>query len=249
MYRDPRLENRYHAWILIADFECSPAEITKQIGLEPTKTRIKGEYRTVGKGKHERKMLNKQNSWVLQSDLPSSTSIEEHIKYLLEKIEPFKKNIIKASKKYRVEFNTAIYYYEANPGFSLNKDLVRKINQLNIGVHFDIYCLAGTISQFEYPEAEEVLTKQFSKVTQVSKFNTDKHNEANKLAKSLIEIDKARQNLDSYMEDLVVWDDLSEELYKEKFERVNNNLKSIIKNIKNSKYLTSEVQESNGKKS
>jgi hypothetical protein len=240
MYHDPRLENRYHAWLLIKDFECLPKEITKQIGLEPTITRIKGEYRTVGKKKRVR-LLNKNNSWVLESDLPSATSLEEQIKYLLEKIEPYRESIISLSKKYTVEFNTAIYYYEANPGFKLDKALIKKINQLNMGIYFDIYCLAGALSQFEYPEAEEELTKQFSKVTQIVKFNQDKHNEAKILAKSLIGIDKSVHNLEMYLEDLI-WDDLSENLYKETFGRVNENLRNIAKNIENSKYLTSEVK-------
>jgi hypothetical protein len=243
MYHDPRLENRYHVWLLIHSFECPPDEITEQLGLMPTKTRVKGEYRTVGK-KKPIKLLNKESSWIMESELSNATPLEEQIQELLKKILPQEQNISALLKKYKVELNCAIYYYEANPGINLEQNLLMELSQLNIPLYFDIYCLAGTHSQFEYPEAEKELTKQFSNVKYISNFSGGKHDEANQIAKSLIEIDKARQNLDMYMEDLVIWDELTDEEHMAKFERVNENLRKIILSIKNSKYLSSKVTDS-----
>jgi hypothetical protein len=243
MYHDPRLENRYHVWLLIADFECLPDEITQQVGLKPTKTRLKGEYRTVGKKKPV-KLFNKENSWILEADLPSTVSVEEQIKEILKQLKPYAQNILSLSKKYSVELNCAIYYYEANPGINLDKNLLKEVSQLNLPLNFDVYCLAGTHSQFEYPEAEKELTKQFSKVAHISKFNSEKHDEAKLLASSLIKIDKAVHDLEMYMDDVVIWDGLTDEEHKIKFEKVNENLRSIVKEIRKSKYLSSETIDS-----
>ena len=58
MYKDPRLNDEYHVLFGIHGFECLPDELTEQLEINPTETRVKGEYRTFGKGKFERKRLN-----------------------------------------------------------------------------------------------------------------------------------------------------------------------------------------------
>ncbi len=243
MYHDPRLENKYHAWILIRGFDVHPKEITRQIGLEPTDIEIKGEYRFVGK-KKPHKMLNKENHWVLDSGLSREVSIEKQLEHLLNKIKPYKKNFTEISKKYELQLNCAIYYYEANPGINLDNNILKEITELNVGLGLDIYCLAGTISQFEYADSEKKLIKQLSQKKFISLLNDEKHNEVQALAESLIEIDKARQDLDMHLEDLVVFDDLTDEEYKVKFDRVTEDLRRIKKYINQSKYLKSVVDDS-----
>ncbi len=61
MTDDPRSKNRYYAWILVSDFECHPDEITAQLGINPTKIKVKGEYKIVGK-KNPKKILIKKNT-------------------------------------------------------------------------------------------------------------------------------------------------------------------------------------------
>jgi hypothetical protein len=243
MYKDPSLENKYFAWFILFGFEGSPDEITKQLGVEPTETRIKGEHRTIGKGKHAQERLNKENAWLLKSELSRDVPIEKHLEHLMNKIKPHKQNFIDVAKKYELQFNCAVYYYEANPGISLESNIMKEISELDIPLYFDIYCMAGTVSQFEQENAYEQLTRQLSEINSVSEFNDGEHNEANSLAKSLIEIDAARSNLDMHMEDLVVWDDLEDELYKEKMDKVTEDLKRIIKAIKQSKSLNNLLDE------
>lgn len=140
MENDPRLKNRYYAWFLITDFESRPDEITKQLGLVPTKTRIKGEYRVVGK-KKPHKLQNKESQWILDSELHNNIPIEKHLEHLLKKVRPYKQNFVNIAKKYSLKLNCAIYYYEANPGISLANNILKEIAELNISLYFDIYCL------------------------------------------------------------------------------------------------------------
>ncbi|MEK7517935.1 MAG: DUF4279 domain-containing protein [Patescibacteria group bacterium] len=243
MYNDPALKNRYFAWFLVSGFECHPEEITKQIGVSPTEVHIKGEYRIIGK-KKKIKRMNKKNSWVLDSPLPKNAPIEKHLKHLLDIIKPYKQNFIDVAKKYELQFNCAVYYYEANPGICLESNIMKEISELNIPLYFDIYCMAGTVSQFEQLNADKKLTKQLSGIKLVSQLNEEEYNEAQSLANSLIEIDAARENLDIHMEDAIIWDELSEEGYTEKMSRVGEDLKKIMTAIKQSKFLTNLVKES-----
>lgn len=134
------MHNEYHVWFGIHDFECSPDELTKQLGIKPTRTKIKGEYRTVGK-KKPRKMLNKENQWFLDSVLPRDVTIEEQLKHLVGKIKPHKQKLIEITKKYYTEFGCAIYHYEVNPGIHLDNNLLKEIAELNARIDLDIYCL------------------------------------------------------------------------------------------------------------
>jgi hypothetical protein len=247
MYNDPRLKNEYHAWLLVSNFDFNPEEITKQLGIEPTNVKIKGEYRVVGK-KTPRKILNKENLWILDSELPRNIPIEKHIEHLLDKIKPYKQNFIEIAKQYSLQLTGAIYYYEANPGINLDKKILKEITDLNVELGLDIYCLAGTVSQFEYPNSEKELIKQLSQRNFISELNNDTHDETKILADSFIKIDNTRQELDMHMEDLVTFNELTDEEYKSKFNKVIEDLKRIKNSIEQSKYLNSLVNESKEKK-
>ena len=142
MVDDPKLKNEYAAWFILLGFECSPDDITQKLGVEPTETRLKGEMREIGEGKHRREKENIENAWILRSELPRNTPIEKHIENLLNKIAPHKQNFIDVAKSYVFQFNCAIYYYEANPGILLSPTILKKAGELNIPLSFDIYCLA-----------------------------------------------------------------------------------------------------------
>lgn len=232
MYTDPRLKNKHYAWLLISDFDLNPDEITSQLGIEPTKTRVKGEYRLAGK-KKPNQMINTSNQWILDSELPNNISIEKQIHFLLEKIRPHKQKFQEITKKYYTEFSCALYFYDANPGIHVDSSLLKELAELNVKLDLDIYCLAGTVSQYENLEAKKELIKQFSRYNFISPSTTESEN----LAESLIEIDKARQDLDVHMEDLIVFDSLSEDVFKSKLNKVVQDLDKIRTNSKKSKYL------------
>lgn len=248
MYKDPRLKNEYKAWFILFGFEESPDEITKQLGVTPTETRIKGEYRNISKGKHEIKRLNKENAWLLKSELSNSVPIEKHLEHLINNIKPYKQNFIDVAKRYKLQFNCAMYYYEANPGISLESNIMKEISELNIPLYFDIYCMAGTFSQFEQTNAEGELTKQFSKVRIISELSDEEHNEVKKLSESLIKIDAAQSNLKIDMEDAIIWDELTDEEYQTKFAKIGKDLRGLIRSIKQSKLLSMLVKDELNKK-
>jgi hypothetical protein len=60
----------------------------------------------------------------------------------LNKIAPHKQGFIDVSKNYKLQFNCAAYYYEANPGILLSPTILKRAGELNVPLSFDIYCLA-----------------------------------------------------------------------------------------------------------
>lgn len=130
-----------HVSFNIYDFDCSHQELTSQIGIEPTEVRIKGETRLVGKNKL--KIVNKENVWILKSDLPLTMRVEEHIYNLLKKMKPHEKELIKITQKFYTEFSCGLYFYETNPGIHLDNDLIKELSDLNTRIDLDMYCIGA----------------------------------------------------------------------------------------------------------
>ncbi len=245
MYNDPRLKNEYIAWFGLFGFECLPEKITEKLGIEPTETRRKDEYRTIGKGKHERKRINKENAWLLKSELSRSVPIEKHIEHLLNKIKPYKQNFIEIAKQYSFELTAAIYYYEVNPGINLESKILKEIAELNMELGLDIYCLAGTVRQLENKKDAKHLEEQLSGVEFLSKYNEENHTEAQVLVQSLADLEDACYNfLNFHLPDLIWEGKLNDEEYKIRFNKIAEDLERIKKHINQSKYLSSLIDES-----
>lgn len=231
MYKDPILDNKCHVSFCIYDFESSPEEITKQLGLYPSETILKGELQRIGKDKHSIGRKNKQNGWILSSELPLNSSVEDHLENLINKLKPYKEKIKEITSQYYSEFSCAPYYHETNPGFQLSNSILKEISDLGSVLDFDVYCLAGTSSQFQNEDAQKLLEEQFAKVSFITKLTNE---EPELLASSLIGIDQTIQLLKMHMEDLVIWEDLNEDLYKEKIDKISKDLESIIRLTKRS---------------
>lgn len=125
----------------IAGFDSSPDEITKKLGIEPTETLIKGDYRFFGKGKHLIKKLNKQNAWILKSPLSQKVKPDRHLEHILNIIQSKKQRFIEIFNKYDSRISLAIYWDYCNPGITLDKKILKELAELNIEVGFDTYYL------------------------------------------------------------------------------------------------------------
>ncbi|MDO8577166.1 MAG: DUF4279 domain-containing protein [Candidatus Daviesbacteria bacterium] len=95
LYKSDIEEISVSLWI--SGFEDSPDDITKQLGIRPTETRIKGEERWVSK-KATKPMINKENAWILRSELPQSVEPDKHLESILVKIRPHKDKFVELAK-------------------------------------------------------------------------------------------------------------------------------------------------------
>jgi hypothetical protein len=241
MYNDPSLKNRYYVWFAIYDFDCHPDEITKEIGITPSEIRIKGEIRTSGKKKY--KLINKQNSWRIESDLPRNIPIEKHLENVLTKLRPHTQNIIKVTEKYYAEFGCASYYYEANPGIHIDHKLLKEITDLHAEIDLDMYCLTGTVQELAQPKVVKHLTNHLKDIKFLTQYSDKKHNEVETLIGGLKEIEEAAYKIEANMHDLIWNYKPSDKDFEPTFKSLGNNLQNIFKNIKKSQFLTKLVND------
>jgi hypothetical protein len=126
------------AYLKIHHFDCSLETISDLLKIDPDIAWLKGDIIP------NRKSLiyRKQNTWGITSQLCKSESIEEHIQYLLDRIDS-KKDIFKELVlKYTGELSVAIYSYEEfNIGVYAKKEIVNELANLGINLDFDIYFL------------------------------------------------------------------------------------------------------------
>jgi hypothetical protein len=130
--------NENKVFLRIHEFDCLIEDITSELGIEPTKSWIKGDLIPDREGEIRRK----QSTWEYQSQLSQSEYIERHVESLLELVESKKESLQKFSKIYQTELAIVIYEYESpNVGFSLDKEIVQRISDMGLILDVDIYVL------------------------------------------------------------------------------------------------------------
>ncbi len=122
----------------IYDFDVFPDELTARLGVKPTEIRIKGETRLIGQF-NQSKIINKENVWILKSELPLTASTEDHINNILSKIESHQNEFANVAKQFYSEFKCALYVYKENSGIHLDEKLLQKVAFLNARIDLDIY--------------------------------------------------------------------------------------------------------------
>ena len=136
------MKNEIQADLVIADFPCNPDEITRELGVQPRRTWLEGEPVTPGLS-----MKRKSNGWVLSSGLDKQASFEEHVKALLEKINPNIERFALVCTRYHAELSCAVYIYynneESTPWLGFDKEQTKALGDIGIAVDFDLYVLPG----------------------------------------------------------------------------------------------------------
>ncbi|PCJ82776.1 MAG: hypothetical protein COA57_13100 [Flavobacteriales bacterium] len=124
------------------DFDCSPDELTKEFGLEPTETALKGQEYHVGPEHRRLKKTWPWNFWMHQ------VIIVKNRHWIGDQIDDFLDNIIKPRqgkiKKIistcESEFSIVQYIYEGcNPGLHFDNDRLKIITDIGAEIDVDIY--------------------------------------------------------------------------------------------------------------
>jgi len=115
----------------------NPQEVTDNLGINPTKSFKRGEWRTSTE-KWTR------NYWSLTSqEKVQSDDLSNHIEWVIEQFEPVlpKLNEILSNKDVQGEISCFWILPAGHDGLSLNPVLLRKIADLKLILKLDIYCL------------------------------------------------------------------------------------------------------------
>jgi hypothetical protein len=126
--------------LVISGFNISPEEVTTRIGLEPTRVVLEGDIKRADPSGANPPVLHKQSVWVIQTDISPDTSFDGHLKQTLEKLRPYGNAIAEIADKYECELS--IYGFAENAdriAIHINKDEIKELAQLGIGLDVDIY--------------------------------------------------------------------------------------------------------------
>lgn len=136
--------NENHITIKLTGFSCSAQEISQTIGLQPTKTAVKGQEYQIGP-KHKRitKKYN-ENYWEFREIRSEATWISDLVSEFLKKhIIPRKKDIKETVANCEGELSIVQYVNEGcNPGLHFKKEEIALLANMGLELDIDLYCLA-----------------------------------------------------------------------------------------------------------
>ncbi len=123
-----------YAYFWVRGFEVPPSVISRELGLDPTETWVKGEPWLPGRNRSF-------NTWHLHSPLPrTEVFMDMHLEALLSLLEPQAAAIQSTRSRYEFGINCVGYYHNENPGFHLSAALIARLHVLALDVDFDLYC-------------------------------------------------------------------------------------------------------------
>jgi hypothetical protein len=125
---------------ILTDPALEPEEVTSLLHLQPANTWKLGDPIKEGLP-----LRYKHGGWQVDSGLPKSSSFEDQLRALLDRLLPRWATVRELCSKYGGEMSCVLYSYgEANPGFHISPDLLLRISDLQIDFDFDLYCLPGS---------------------------------------------------------------------------------------------------------
>ena len=123
-----------YAYFWITGFECPFAEITAQMGIDPTKAWNKGDPGTY-------REVMRWSGWDLRSPMPRGDKfIHEHVEALLPVLEQRAEVVRSFARAYDAGINCVGYFHNFNPGFHFSLETMSRIVALGLPVDFDLYC-------------------------------------------------------------------------------------------------------------
>ncbi|WP_041234005.1 DUF4279 domain-containing protein [Cylindrospermum stagnale] len=130
------MEHEIFAAFTLTGFDSEPDEITRILGILPTKTW------KIGDVIEKSILLRQKNGWVLESQLEKSADLESHIKDVLARLKPSWEKLVEICPQYYAEISCVIYCYDAQgPVFHFKKEIIKSALELNAEIDVDYYCL------------------------------------------------------------------------------------------------------------
>lgn len=135
-----------HTTIKFFNFTCAPEELTRNIGLKPTKTAIKGQKYWQGAKDKKIEKIWPHNYWEYRVTKNENKWISEQVDQFIDEIIMPRKGILKnIISSCEAEFSIVQYYYSGcNPGLHFDKEKLQTISDIGASLDIDIYCLSET---------------------------------------------------------------------------------------------------------
>ena len=138
--------NENHTTLKLFSFECPPEDLTKKLGLEPTKTAIKGQEYLVGPDHRKIKKTWPHNYWEYKITKKEDSWISEQVDQFIDSIiKPNQTKLRNIIATCEAEFSIVQYYYSGcNPGLHFDNAKLKIVSDIGASLDIDIYCLSET---------------------------------------------------------------------------------------------------------
>jgi hypothetical protein len=138
--------DRFSLSLSFVDVTVDPDLVTERLGVEPTRSFKKGD-RFPGKSNEYRK----HGGWILESELPLTSSFEDHFSWLISKIVGREEDIeYLTSHGYRPVLYVGYFFNRKEDGqIELNSQVVQKIASLRLNIDIRTYCMNDEQSESE----------------------------------------------------------------------------------------------------
>ncbi len=136
--------NENHITLKLFNFICSPDDLTKELGLVPTKTGIKGQEFFIGSQVKKIKKVWPHNYWEYRVIKKEKNWVSEHVNQFIDNIiKPKEEKLKDIITSCEAELSIVQYYYcGCNPGFHFDNEKLQSITNIGASLDLDIYCLS-----------------------------------------------------------------------------------------------------------
>jgi len=110
--------------------------------LKPTHAHAKGELRSVQRGLRPlgKTLAYATGVWLLESALPAGAPLDDHLRWLLDRLEPRKRTVFRMVREgLRADFIIGYFSESGQGGPSLSADTLRRLGRFGCDLGFNLY--------------------------------------------------------------------------------------------------------------
>ncbi len=138
MLGTPEPNEQYADLSVIGQFD--PEEISRLMGLVPTRTWKKGDVSRIGSDGYEHEYKHQSNGWSLHSRLTKDRSLEDHIADIFDQLDANLQNFKQISTNYTCRIWLFGYLDKSHHlGAHLDPKLIKLAGEYNLGFHLAFY--------------------------------------------------------------------------------------------------------------
>jgi hypothetical protein len=125
----------YKACLRISGETLQPEEVSRELGLVATSSGLKGEFLSSSRLKRPLR----SSVWILESPLDKQILLEDHLKWLLDALEPKSEIISRIAKQCEADFFCGFSSNNGQGGCAFSVALLERLAKLGVPLVLDLY--------------------------------------------------------------------------------------------------------------
>jgi hypothetical protein len=126
-------------YLVISGFEGSPVAISRVLGIQPTRKKLRGE--PVSFGELQTKLTRKANFWLLDSGCPTAATLTDQVAAVVRQVEGAAPRFADLPKGTTVTLSCAIYDYSRDVALVFDAPVISALAAIGADLNIDYYDL------------------------------------------------------------------------------------------------------------